>query len=444
MRCKIPLKILSASAACASSLLLSNIALAVGDQSESKGFIEEQSLTGLLRNFYFNRDFRKGASNSYGAGKREEWVQGASLNYASGFTHGTVGFGLDAYTRGAIKLDSGGGTTGTQLLPIGDDRKANDTYGTAGGTLKMRLSRTQLNIGDFIPNTPAIYADVGGRLFPQIAHGWQLQSNDLANTSLELASFTSGLAGSGSTYDIVKTAYGNREVKRYRYGGGRYDFTPNLNASFYVAEAKDIFTLYYAGGNYTWPITQSQQLKFALNTYRQQDTGQSLAGEIDGFAAALTVAYSIGSHTFTVGAQKNNSDTVLEDLAFADGKATGLAMPMAMQVDEFQGPREKAFQLRYDLNMAGYGIPGLSFMIRHQMGRGDGSHADPNGDYARRWGPDTRHWERNIDVKYVIQSGPAKDLSFRVRQATVRENPDQPLRNIDETRLIVEYPFKLL
>lgn len=444
MRCTAVFKSLTTGLACTTSLLLANIAMAVTDQAQSTGFVEGQSLNGLLRNFYFNRDFRKGASNSYGGGKREEWVQGASLNYSSGFTQGAVGFGLDAYARGAIKLDSGGGTTGTQLLPIGDDRKANDGYGTAGGTLKAKLSKTQLNIGDFIPNTPAVYSDVGGRLFPQIAHGWQLQSSDLADTNLEFASFTSGLAGTGSTYDIIKTAYGGREVKRYSYGGGRYDFSSNLNASLYVAEAKDIFTLYYAGANYTYPIDKSQRLRFALNTYHQRDSGQSLAGEIDGFAAALTAAYTIGAHTFTAGVQKNNSDTVLEDLAFADGKATGLAMPMAMQVDEFQGPRERAFQLRYDVDLAAYGIPGLSLMIRHQIGRGDGSHADPRGDYANKWGPDTRHWERNIDVKYVVQSGAAKGLNLRVRQAIVRENLDQPIRNINETRVIVEYPFKLL
>lgn len=445
-----PLKgfnVLATGIPCAAGLLFAGSAMAVTDQAQSKGFIEDQALTGLLRNFYFNRDFRKGASNSYGTergGKREEWAQGATLTYASGFTQGVVGFGLDAYVRGAIKLDSGGGTTGTQLLPIGDDRRANDSYGTGGGTLKMRVSKTQLNVGDFILNTPAIYSDVNGRLFSQIAHGWQLQSDDIDRTSLEAAGFTSGKAGSGSTYDIIQSSYGRREIERYQYAGGKYDFSKNLNASVFVAEAKDQWRLYYFGVNYTYPIAANQSLKLSFNSYHQADTGESLAGEFDGFATAFAATYKYGAHSFTAGVQKNNSDSVLETVAFADGKASGLAMPMPMQVDEFQGPRERAFLLRYDVDMAAYGVPGLGFSIRHQIGRGDGSHVDPNGDYVGMWGPDTRHWERNVEIKYVVQSGPAKNMNVRLRQATVRENDDQPIRNIDEVRLMVDFPFRIL
>lgn len=49
-----------------------------------------------------------------------------------------------------------------------------------------------------------------------------------------------------------------------------------------------------------------------------------------------------------------------------------------------------------------------------------------------------------MEAKYVVQSGPIKDLSFRVRQATLRSDgavQRADLPNLDEVRVIIEYPF---
>lgn len=62
----------------------------VSDQAEAKGFIEDSSLNLLLRNYYFNRDGKEGR------GDRVDWTQGFLTTYESGFTQGTVGFGVDA------------------------------------------------------------------------------------------------------------------------------------------------------------------------------------------------------------------------------------------------------------------------------------------------------------------------------------------------------------
>lgn len=63
----------------------------VSDQAEAKGFIEDSSLNLLLRNYYFNRDGKEGR------GDRVDWTQGFLTTYESGFTQGTVGFGVDAF-----------------------------------------------------------------------------------------------------------------------------------------------------------------------------------------------------------------------------------------------------------------------------------------------------------------------------------------------------------
>ena len=53
-----------------------------------------------------------------------------------------------------------------------------------------------------------------------------------------------------------------------------------------------------------------------------------------------------------------------------------------------------------------------------------------------------KRWERDIEAMYIIQSGSLKDMSFGVRQATTRATDFES--DLDEVRLIVEYPLKIL
>ena len=53
------------------------------------------------------------------------------------------------------------------------------------------------------------------------------------------------------------------------------------------------------------------------------------------------------------------------------------------------------------------------------------------------------HWERDFELKYVIQSGAAKGLSLRLRQATLRASTGYRYNNMDEVRIIAEYPWSL-
>ena len=85
-------------------------AMAVEDKPE--GFIEGSRINVLARNFYFNRDDRKGQSSPTGNGYSEAWAQGFIGKFESGFTQGTVGFGLDAFAMYGLTLDSGSGRSG--------------------------------------------------------------------------------------------------------------------------------------------------------------------------------------------------------------------------------------------------------------------------------------------------------------------------------------------
>ncbi|MNW08655.1 Porin D precursor [compost metagenome] len=54
---------------------------------------------------------------------------------------------------------------------------------------------------------------------------------------------------------------------------------------------------------------------------------------------------------------------------------------------------------------------------------------------------DGKAWERDVEARYVVQSGPAKNLSFKVRQASYRSS--ERGGQLDEVRLITEYPINI-
>ncbi|MGY2281962.1 OprD family outer membrane porin, partial [Pseudomonas gingeri] len=94
--------------------------------AEEHGFVEDAQANLNLRNFYINRNYTNPA---YPQDKAEEWTQNFILDAKSGFTQGTVGFGLDVLGSFSQKLDGGKGTGGTQLLPLDRDGRPADNFG---------------------------------------------------------------------------------------------------------------------------------------------------------------------------------------------------------------------------------------------------------------------------------------------------------------------------
>ena len=80
-------------------------ALTGGLFSRSPANIEKVKMTMDVGNFYINRNF---TNPNNAQGKAEEWTQSFILDAKSGFTQGTVGFGLDVLGMYAVKLDGGG------------------------------------------------------------------------------------------------------------------------------------------------------------------------------------------------------------------------------------------------------------------------------------------------------------------------------------------------
>lgn len=390
----------------------------VSDQAEAKGFIEDSSLDLLLRNYYFNRDGKSGS------GDRVDWTQGFLTTYESGFTQGTVGFGVDAFGYLGLKLDGTSDKSGTGNLPVMNDGTPRDDYSRAGGAVKVRISKTMLKWGEMQPTAP-VFAAGGSRLFPQTATGFQLQSSELEGLDLEAGHFTEGKQGTTTkSRGELYATYAGETAKSADFIGGRYAITDNLSASLYGAELEDIYRQYYLNSNYTIPLASDQSLGFDFNIYRTNDEGKAKAGDISNTTWSLAAAYTLDAHTFTLAYQKVHGDQPFDYIGFGENGSGGggdsIFLANSVQYSDFNGPGEKSWQARYDLNLASYGVPGLTFMVRYINGKDiDGTKmSDNNVGYKNYgYGEDGKHHETNLEAKYVVQSGPAKDLSFRIRQA---------------------------
>src|SRR5690606_9042028 len=119
----------------------------------------------------------------------------------------------------------------------------------------------------------------------------------------------------------------------------------------------------YLNLNHTLPLAEEQSLNFDFNFYRTTDEGDELAGEIDNKIWSLATAYNISAHTFTLAYQRSSGDTGYS-YGFVDGGGT-VWLNNSVQISDFDRKDERSWQVRYDLDMATYGVPGLSFMARY-------------------------------------------------------------------------------
>ncbi|HGA2317181.1 TPA: OprD family porin [Pseudomonas putida] len=402
-------------------------------QDESKGFLEDSKLNVKTRMLYFSRDFRNNERDPV-TGDRQSRVEETGLGflgtYESGFTQGTIGVGVDAIGMLGLKLDSGKGRAGTGLFPRGSDRRSQDDYSKGGGAVKFRMSDTVLKVGDQFTALP-VFATDDSRLLPEMAEGALITSSEIKGLTLNAGHFTALDAQAETNHDSL-------HLKKADVVGGTYAFTDNLSSSLYYSNVEDYWRKYYANVNWALPIADKQGLVFDFNIYDTKSIGSADykafdGGKLDNRAYSLSGAYNIGAHTFTLAYQKVSGDG---DYGYGvDGGGT-IFLANSVARSDFNAENEKSWQARYDLNFAEFGIPGLTFMTRYV--RGTDAHVTGTNNGSE--------WERDVDVKYVLQQGPAKDLSFRVRQATYRSSDGvyYGSDSIDELRLIVEYPLSIL
>lgn len=411
--------------------LLTPVAVAIGCVSVTAhaDFLKDSKASLEMRNFYLNQDQRQ--SNAPQA-KVEEWAQGFLLRFESGYTDGTVGVGVDALGMLGFKLDSSPDRAGTGLLKRGSDGRAKDEYGEMGLTAKVRVSRSTLKSGTLMPKLPVVqYNDT--RLQPQVFRGTWLNSAQIDGLTLDMARLDKVNQRDSSDYEDLQVTSGvKRNVKisgaatanHFDFGGGTYQWNKSLSTTYYYANLDDLYRQHYVGLQYLLPLSEQQSLKTDI---RWADSNGDSATNIDNRMFNGMLTYRFGGHALGMAYQQMTGDT-----GYAYIKGTDPYLVNFVQISDFANKDEKSWQLRYDYDFAAIGIPGLTFMTRYLYGS-DIDTLVPGESKGRER-------ERDMDIAYVIQSGPLKNLGLKWRNAALRSNFD---RAIDENRIIVSYSLPL-
>lgn len=406
-------------------------------QVQASGFLEDATAKIESRTVYFNRDFRDGhTSSDQGASKREESAQGFILNLQSGYTAGTVGFGIDALGMLGFQLDSSPDRSNSGLLPSSGEnpRGSKGQYAKMGLTAKVKVSDTVLKYGALLPDLPLLkYND--GRLLPTMFNGAMLTSREVKDLTFMAARLDKYTARDSTDSQDIRVHCKNKRyacnttADHFDMYGFDYKINDRLTAQYHYAELEDIYRQHFIGLLGNQPLGDGV-LKADLRLLKSADSGDAKAGSIDNRALSGMLSYGISGHTFSAGWQRMNGDN---SMPYLDGSNPYLVN--YVQVNDFAAAQERSWQLRYDYDFKAIGINGLSFLTRYV-----------NGDHIKVPGSDQegKEWERDSELKYVIQTGTFKDVSLRLRNATYRTNYEKFARDVDETRLIVSYNFSVL
>ncbi|OHC26285.1 MAG: porin [Pseudomonadales bacterium RIFCSPLOWO2_02_FULL_63_210] len=388
----------------------------------AEGFADDAKVNLGLRNFYINRNF---VDPAYPQGKAEEWAQSFILDARSGFTPGPVGFGVDILGMYAVKLDGGRGTRNTGMLPIHDGNHPADDFGRLGVAAKAKLSNTELKVGEWMPVLPILRAD-DGRALPQTFEGAQLTSSEIAGLTLYGGQFRGNSERNDASMEDMK--FGGAESDRFNFAGGEYKFNQERTlVGLWHAELKDIYNQQYVNLVHSQPIGD-WTLGANLGYFVGGEDGSELAGELDNKVYSGLLSAKTGAHAFYLGLQKLSGD----DKWMRVNGTSGGSLANDSYNASYDNAQERSWQVRYDYNFVGVGIPGLTLMNRYISGDNVHTGAITDG----------KEWGRETELAYVVQSGALKNLSMKWRNNTIRR--DFSSNEFDENRLIFNYPLSLL
>ena len=415
--------------------ILSTTHAMANDQAESKGFVEDSSLKVLLRNAYINRDYKDGNKD------KAEWGQAAIGTFSSGFTQGTVGVGVDAFGLYALRLDGGKGRSGAQGIDFfkrGDSGNAADDLSKFGAAVKFRVSNTVLAYGDQMPALPVLSYD-NSRLLPESYTGTLITSKEIKGLELNAGRFTA---------ESRKSAEGRDSggLKSINVLGGSYQFTEQFKASLYASDVEDVLKKQYVNANYVFPLAKDQSLTLDFNGYRTKlDNSYVRENDVtgdDNKIWSLAATFATGPHSFTLAHQRSTGDSNLgyayggyqrDQNRVGDG---GNTIYLANSYwSDFNAEDERSWQLGYGLDFTTFGVPGLTYNVAYVRGDNITTSTSEGGT------------EREIfnQFKYVVQSGPAKDLSVRLRSSVLRVSQKSSEYNVsgNELRVFVDYPINV-
>lgn len=384
--------------------------------------VDDSHLKIDMRHLYLNRNFTNSDAPVSEAGN---WSQGFDLQFASGYTDTPIQFGIDLNAQYAYVFDSTG-NEGT--LPLDSDGTAVDNYSRAGATLKMKYSKTELRVGDIRPELPIAWHDPS-RLLDTIYQGAVVESKEI-----------DGLTLTGGRFWSVVTRESSNHEKFYKFGsndsldsdaldfaGASYNLTKNLQVSYFYGVMHDIYQQHYVGLAHLADLGNGYGLRTDVRYFNNNEDGDALNGEVDNRALSTGLTLSKAGHKLSAVYQRMYGNSMFPT---PNGYIPQFYL-LNWANQPFMRPQERSWSLGYAYDFAAMGIPGLTFASRYIKG----SQIDVGG------AADGSENERDLAIKYVVQSGPAKGLGLEWKNYLVQQ--ERFGSDYNENRLYLTYTWNV-
>jgi hypothetical protein len=416
---------------------------AQSSQAQSKGFIADSHLTLNLRNYADHLDMDGGPH-------RHAWVQGAMLDYTSGYTQGLVGLGFDASLYAALKLDGGAGAG--NMVHVGKDGGGSNQLAWAYPGIwdvKARVSDTVVKYGLQIVSDNPFIEPHDNRALPPTFLGASLVSKDLANAVLQAGSFTKVNPRGHTNLVDLSTSYGRTTFKRFSYLGGSWDYSKDGSVALFANQADDVWRQYYGSVQQSYGDPSTLKWTGFFNIYSTHNQGSAMQGPIDSNAYSLSLAAQHGPHSLLLGYQQILGDQFFDYV----NETAGIYLVNSMDVD-YNAPHEQSFQVRYGFDGKYAGLPGAKAMFWYALGWGAdataGALANPapaSPLYNLYWKDGQpvhgSHHEFGFIPSYTLQSGRFKDTKVTFIAMWHHGSKYYSDPSNMEYRLVVNLPLKL-
>lgn len=403
-------------------------------------FIDDSQVQLKLRNFYLDRQIDQPDPNKtqdFGS-----WTQGVTLDAKSGYTDiGPVQVGVDVLAQYAVRL-SGDRGADDYIMPFANGEQARENA-KIGATLKAKVSKTELRVGEILPLTPVVVADPSRQLLTTYQGVW-LESKDIDNTKVTLGY----LDGVNARYENQVHDFKlwpkplNSEAGQVKSGdsdgmyiaGLDYQATPSVGLSYFYADVTNIYRQNYLGASYNTKLDDNNKINAHVRLFDNAESGDALYGDIDSQALSLKAEWTHGNHKFDAGYQQMFGEHG-DAAPFFPTLSGWVAQPYLSNwsVASFIRKDEKSWSVGYTYDFKDVGAPGLTATVRHY----DGWNIN-NGAGKTRGKED----ENNFILNYAVSQGALKGLALQYMYIDVNYNNIAGFFDLQEHRIATTYTYK--
>lgn len=405
----------------------------LGTSATYADFIDDSNVQLKFKNFYLDRQYQDKPELNFGS-----WSQAVTLDAKSGYHDigGGVQIGADVLVQHAVKLN-GRDQNPDWVLPH-DGKESKDHFGKVGATLKVKVSETELKVGDLLPMSPVVFFDPSRQLLTTYSGAW-LESKDIKDTKLTLAYLDGINARYENQYHDLSLFPQNNFATAVSTDDGMYiagidhQFTPKVGGSYWYADVTNIYQQHYAAVNYKTTLAENTKLDTHVRYFDNSESGDQLYGKIDSQAVSAGAKINHGMHTVQLGYQQMFGEHGNKAPMFP---TLGGWVPQPYldnwSVASFIRKDEKSWSLGYTYNFADVGVPGLTATARHFRGWDvDNGAGEPRG----------KENENNLIVNYVVPEGKLKDLGFNYMFIDTNYDNISGGNDLEEHRIATTYTY---